>query len=192
MRQLNREALGAALRRGITEGWAAFRREHPDERVYGLGLYTSGLATYVALTIFSEEGLDEVAAEYAERSGRDADEERLDLRWSPCDSPHHLWREDLFEEADGVLDAAPDPYASGTGDDRVSGALQVFVETLRTLDAEGCFGADREGMILSVWMGDQSDEDRLAFARRLNSAEHVDRFEAEMEAALEAFEARRS
>ena len=171
MRKLDRGTLKTALCDAVREGWAAFRREYPDDPVYGLGLYTSDEAGYIGMTVFSEGGLTEVATEYAEEAGVEIEDKKPCLRWSPCDSPHHLWRPDLFETAQKLLDAGADPVA----------AFEVFVDALRTLDAEGTFGADRASMVISIWIGDQSDEDRVDYARRLNPEPIAERFEEELE-----------
>lgn len=186
MSRLDHAALKTALSEAAREGWAAFEREHPDDEVYGVGLYTSSLATYIAMTVFSEAGLEEVAQEYADRAGKDLEAEKVSLRWSPCDSPHHLWREDLFADSQRILDAAPDPYEADHAD-RVDGAFEVFVGVLRALDAEGLFGPDRDRIVSCIWLGDQSNEDRVDYARRLNPREVAERFEDELEEGVEAF-----
>lgn len=175
MGKLDAEALGRALRDAFSEAWAAFRRAYPEDRVYGLGAYTSDEAAYVGMTVFSEAGLEEVATEYADESGTEVEEEAAQLRWSPCDSPHHLFRADLFEDAQKILDGARGNRS------KVTGAFRVFVDVLRSLDSEGVFGESRSEMVLSIWIGDQSDSERIEYARRLNPREVADRFEAELE-----------
>src|SRR5690606_30123807 len=99
-----------------------------------------------------------------------------------ADSPHHMWREDLFAAAQSILDAAPDPYSRRTDQAlRVDGALATFVDVLRSLDAEGTFGPKRSGLVLCVWMGDQSNEDRIDYAARLNPKAIARRFEEDLE-----------
>ena len=182
---LDRKTLKSTLCEAVYEAWNAFKQEYPRDKVYGLGLYSSEVAGYIGMTVFSEEGLDAVASEYAVRSGRELESEKPALKWSPCDSPHHMWCEELFDKAQEVLDAAPDPYDDDTNnEERVVGAFEVFVDVLRTLDTEGTFGSGRSTMVLSVWVGDQSDEERIDYVQRLNPLELVERFEAELELAI--------
>ena len=93
--------------------------------------------------------------------------------------------------------AGPDPYDET---DEAEGAIVLVMNTameaLRELDRQKMFGSDleRAQLVLGIWKGDQSDEERVDFARGLNPANVVDRFTGELRAGNEAsFElARRS
>ncbi len=180
MASLDSVALCRSLADSLRQGWQSFRSEHPDETVYGVGVYSCPMATYVGMTLFSEEGLTEAAASYAGPDG-ELDEQRKQLRWSPCDSPHHMWAEACFDGAQAVLDAAPNPYGPGADSaSHVQSAFAAFVQALRELDREGLFGDGLGRPLLSIWCGDQSDADRIDFARQLNDATLVSRFEDEI------------
>ena len=56
--------------------------------LYSLGLYYHGWG-YILPTFSSEEGLQQVAKNYAEGVKENIELEKKSLRWSPCDSPHH-------------------------------------------------------------------------------------------------------
>ena len=62
--------------------------------------------------------------------------------------------------------------------------IDVCIRVLKRLDAEGVFGAGerREGIVLNVLMGDQSDEERLKYAKLLNPASVYARFQEEYHA----------
>ena len=78
------------------------------ERVYSFALYTSGEYNYVTVTFSTETGLRKTAERYLAtepyrsewRSVKDASKQ---LRWSPCDSPHHEEYGEEFEEAGALL-----------------------------------------------------------------------------------------
>jgi Domain of unknown function (DUF4303) len=63
------------------------------EGIYGFWLYHH-VFQYACATAFTETGLDAVARRY--REGGSPDDGRGHLRWSPCDSPHHLFGEAQF------------------------------------------------------------------------------------------------
>ena len=69
--------------------------------------------------------------------------------------------------------------------------FDVAVEKLQALDESGIFGsgADRDRLVLGIWMGDQSDEDRIEYVRLLNSGPVHERFERELQAGNDAFTA---
>jgi hypothetical protein len=83
-------------------GLAGFRRirdAHPKEKFYCFAFYTSGEFSYVALTASTFEGLDKVAQDYKKKPPYKAlsiEDLRLDLKWSPCDSPLHGAAEDVL------------------------------------------------------------------------------------------------
>ena len=122
---------------------------------------------------------------------------RRALRWSPCDSPLHDVGSRLLPESDKVLqeldlegrwadDAEMDDdefeEACEAPDPALDEVFRVIVQELQGLDREGLFGtgAEREGFVLSVWQGDQSDQSRYDFAKALNPPEVTQRFGREM------------
>jgi hypothetical protein len=70
-----------------------------DEKVYGFWLYHH-VFEYCCCTVFTEAGLDAVTRKYAELRDRPEPPTRDDLRWSPCDSPHHLYLPHTFAHVD--------------------------------------------------------------------------------------------
>jgi hypothetical protein len=174
------EALTADLR----DAWAATTRLVGEQQVYGFGPYTHLDASYFVGTCSSEQGLLASARACVAGDERELAATVARLRWSPCDSPLHCTIGD-FVRSCAVLDVLEDV------DEQV--AEQVFeaaLIALETLDGAGVFGsgAQREALTLGLWMGDQSDEQRLAYVRRLNPPEVARRFEFEQEAARAAWQ----
>jgi hypothetical protein len=90
-----------------------------------------------------------------------------------------------------LREAGPDPYDdSPEADAWIALVYDAAVEGLAGLDREGVFGSDleRSRLVLSIW-GDQSDEERVAFARSLNPPAVAARFARELEEGNLAFEA---
>lgn len=169
-----------------------------EEEIYGVALYTSDEHLYVCPTCFTEKGLDEVAQRYYKKEGYSAllsfEEMREKLRWSPCDSPRHLAFQDCLKEADQIVDSAgyiiygPDTMGEfASKEDEMEGDAmyyaipEVFVKVLQRLDNEGVFGVGeaREKILVNIFKGEQSTEENLNFARRLNPASVYARYAAE-------------
>jgi len=61
-----------------------------DEEIYTLSFYyNAGSWSYILPTFATERGLEEIAQEYLEHSGGSLEGQKINLRWSPCDSAHH-------------------------------------------------------------------------------------------------------
>jgi len=178
--------------------WESLRAARPDEHFYSFGLYTTELAEYLMVTASTEEGLSLATERYVARSGGDPNLTRASLRWSPCDSPVHEEGSDLLSKSGAVRAAGPDPYdETHESDIAVSLVLDTAVDVLRQLDREHAFGSDlaRARLVLGIWQGDQSDEDRVGFVQQLNPQSVVRRFAKELEegnnASVELARARR-
>lgn len=64
--------------------------EFGEEEIYTLSFYyNAGDWGYIFPTFSTEKGLEEVAEEYMENGGGSLEDNKSQLRWSPCDSPHH-------------------------------------------------------------------------------------------------------
>lgn len=183
---LFRQTLLAELR----SAWQRLRQAHPNEHFYSFGLYTTELAEYLMVTASTEEELSVVTERYLASKGGDPTLTRASLRWSPCDSPLHEEGASLLAQSGLLRAAGPDPYdETQEADDAVALVFGTAVDALEQLDQEGIFGADleRARLIVGVWKGDQSDEERIAFARQLNAASAVQRFAKELEEGNAAF-----
>lgn len=182
----------ATLTDELRAAWRALRAAHAGERFYSFGLYTAPCAEYLTVTASTEEGLARATAAYVGKRGGVPALRQASLRWSPADSPLHVEGDGLLPKSGALRDAGPDPY-----DDSPAGAAAVklvfesAVASLRDLDREGLFGAgvEREALVLGVWYGDQSDEERVEYARALNPGPVADRLARELAQADEAFNA---
>lgn len=187
--------LHAAAKSDLAAAWQDLRAQAGDERIYGFGFYTTYYASYLAYTAFTEEGLDKVADEYVARSENKTDQpatsfeaERTALRWSPADSPRHG---DMLSHASPIAQGL-----SGAFDelddlaDWMESYYDTLAEVLNELADEGLFGVPRS-VVLNIWEGDQSAQDRKRFARRCNPPELAERFCTEEDASYAAFLRRR-
>ena len=164
-----------------------------DEGIYSFALYTSGEYSYVFASLSTRTGLARVAERYLAderfaRAWRDLPTAMEQLKWSPCDSPHHLALEDGFAAAGELLDALweeiPDDDEDFDDEDmdddynRLCNFIHgAFAEALSEVRNAGIFG---EEVTLNILMGDQSDEMRLENAASLNDAATMERLRADL------------
>ena len=190
MRAIDREALETTMLAELRAAWATLRGRHPDERFYSFGLYTTDLADYLMVTASTEEGLSEVTQRYVTQTGSEPAAQRAALRWSPADSPLHAEGEGLLVDSDRLRRAGPDPYDdTPEADEAISLLFDVAIQCLQQLDREGTFGEGRERaqLVLGIWKGDQSDDERVEYASLLNPRPVAERFAREIAAQSRAF-----
>jgi hypothetical protein len=190
MPTIDREALETTMRAELRAAWTTLRGRHPGERFYSFGLYTTDLAEYLSVTASTEEGLSEVTQRYVTQTGRDPDAQRMALRWSPSDSPLHSEGESLLGETVHIRGAGPDPCDDTPETDDANALIfDVAIQSLRQLDADGVFGhgLERAQLVLGIWKGDQSDEERIEFASLLNPRAVAERFAREIADSSRAF-----
>lgn len=198
-------ALKTEARSGLRAAWQALQTAYPDEHCYGFGFYSHD-AGEVEPIAFTEEGLTIVADRYQQmaasgdkpylRQLSDADRS-ASLRWSPADSPRHGVGAAELEAASEItlasqaaFDRLCDEFDPDEDDaeierqyyDRISTVYDTLVEVLNEARSEGLFGKLTDTLVLNVWEGDQSFEDRSAFARRCNPRDVAERFMREEEA----------
>jgi hypothetical protein len=190
MRVIDREALETTMLAELRAAWATLRGRHPGERFYSFGLYTTDLADYLMVTASTEEGLTEVTQRYVTQTGSDATAQRAALRWSPADSPLHAEGEGLLVESDRLRREGPDPYDdTPEADEAISLLFDVAIQALQQLDREGTFGEglERAQLVLGIWKGDQSDDERVQFASVLNPRPVAERCAREIAEQSRAF-----
>ena len=144
------------------------------------------------VTASTEEGLAVVTEKYLADEGGDPMVTRAYLRWSPCDSPLHQEGVSLLPKSELLRTSGPDPYDDSLeGQETIALVFDVSVDVLKQLDREKLFGGDgeRAELLLGIWMGDQSDEERIQFAQLLNPIPIVQRFVKELKEGNDAFEA---
>lgn len=170
-------------------GFLRIRRKHPTESFYSFAFYTNGERNYVILTASTYEGLEQVARKYQQRDGyreRTLEGLKTDLKWSPCDSPLHEEAADELDDLQPLMDrvSAELDRRGDLNDDLKSYETLVeeidncLLNALQRIDADGVFGGtnERRNVLVNLLLGDQSDEERIRFARRLNSPAAVEAF----------------
>jgi hypothetical protein len=173
----------------VAAAWQTLKRAHPQEHFYSFGFYTAELAEYLMVTASTDEGLTQVTDRYILSNGGDPQLTRTSLRWSPCDSPLHAEGQVLLPESERLRTAGPDPYDdTDEADEAIALVFDTAVQALRQLN-NGMLGSDfeRARLVLGVWKGDQSNEERVEFVRRLNPPHVAERFARELEQGTEAF-----
>lgn len=165
------------------------RALRPNDTFYSFAFYTSEEFAYAFMTAASHEGLDEVVTAYLQKpqyANQSLVKLRQSLKWSPCDSPLHGLYELISEELDHIMSEVSEAYLA-IDDDRKSGRFAdeieaSFLNALQQLDSEGLMGTSeqRNGLVLNMLMGDQSDEDRLRLASFVNPPAVVVAFAADL------------
>jgi len=182
-------------RHGVS-GFRRIREAHPHDSFYCFAFYTNGEYSYVALTASTFEGLDAVAKKYKSMpryAAMSLEDLRLDLKWSPDDSPLHGAAEDvltvidpLMQEVGAELDRRfdlEDDWKSFREFD--AEVRRCFANALKRIEEDGIFGRgeERKQLVVNLLMGDQSDEDRIGFAERVNPSESIKLLKEDLEAA---------
>jgi hypothetical protein len=187
---MSTEKLHESLRAELAVAWRKLRGNHPSDDFYAFGIRTHDIGSPVSVIACTEQGLNRVAGEYAARHGTDKRLHLASLRWRLADSPLLEEGFELAPETQALRDADPDPYGgSPEAEVAIEGFFSAAFAALQDLDRAGTFGEGcaREKLVLSVWLYDQSDEEILDAARRLNSAAIVRRYSEELELGHEAF-----
>jgi hypothetical protein len=192
MKVLDLKKLEDELHRHGLAGFRRLRDAHPKDDFYCFAFYTNGEMNYVGVTASTYQGLDKVAQEYKKKPRYMAmtmEDLRLDLKWSPCDSPLHGNAENDLTALDSSMQAvAADLYRRFDLKSFKEFETQVrdcFANALKKIDGEGIFGRgeERKKVVANLLMGDQSDEDRIGFAARVNPSESVKMLKQDLEAA---------
>lgn len=173
-------ALFASTRRAFEH----LRTITQHEQLYTFGLYTNGESSYILPTANTEEALTRVAETYQQRHNYPEPIEHLraQLRWSPADNAYHLTGEVYFAPVEALLRTCwSDDFQNFSIDSR---RTELFcLNVIAELDRQTVFGqgAERDALLLNLFKGDQSIEERLAYAAKLNSAAACARYQQEMD-----------
>jgi Domain of unknown function (DUF4303) len=182
-----RTALSAGTRKTLDE----FRRTHPQEKVYGLKFIISTDDASLIPTIATEEGLTRVAEKYARlgysaREGDTLTTLRTFLRWA---NPDDGW---YFLRGDSKIDEAEELLHEAERNKIIRNAKQAMenlaLEVLRALSEAGAFDTGEPGkeIVANLTYQDESDKQKLAWARVANTPVVFARFEQELQAARHA------
>lgn len=140
-----------------------------SEQIYGFALF-HGQFLYAGATVFTEAGLDTKLREYEARGYTTT---REGLRWSPCDSPHHMYCEDSFSEIEAIFTEL-DRHTDSDFSDEIE---RIFLRCLEGVRDAGVFS---HATVITLMEGDQSNESRFAYAERFNPSPVLERFRAEL------------
>jgi hypothetical protein len=167
-----------AITADLRDAWSKFQEKHPDETIYGFGLYTTDGGDYFIPFVLGEKGYEEIA--------EDGDEDGF-LRWNVADSPYHEDEDCIcYTRTDEAIAELPSPF-SFEDDDESDAALQVFFdsafEALQSLDKEKLFGTGkaRDSITLLLTAGDIDEDFVLNYAKKLNPAKVFETFKAQYE-----------
>lgn len=151
--------------------FAAMIAEYKSEKIYMLGFYHSGCYSYLFPIALTEADLVDCP----------------DLRWSEGDASHHCEYEEAINQTDALLHGFSETIIYGDNvneyiDERSDEenkkkvtAYYHFIEqsvanVFAQLEKEGVFDEmdDRDSYILNLVCGDQSWDDKLSYAKRIN------------------------
>lgn len=153
------------------------------EGIYSLCLYNSGDSwSYLFPSFSTKVGLSKVASDYkGDEYYREKSLDYLenDLRWSPCDSPNHELYVSAFPESETHLEKIVkemDQHWDNGREDKYSDIneklVSVCISCLQQLEKDNVFSKlERGTFVLNVLNGDQSDEERLERAEKLNPSD---------------------
>jgi hypothetical protein len=185
----DRARLTALVRAAAEEAFRDLQQEIGNEQLYTFGLYTNGEGTYILPTANTEEALARKAAVEATADGQPAALHQQSLRWSPCDWEYHeIGGDTAFAAVHEYLDTGwTDDYSTFRYD--VGTIYACCLDALTQLRHERVFPSEQgeTPMLLNLFMGDQSDEERLEWATLLNSPEHCAHFQHELAQGYIAF-----
>lgn len=177
-----------ALASGVHEFLAEFRAAWPGETMYSLLFELPCEGTHAHAAVATEEGLARIAEKYASKGYRISDGEtltalRIWLRWA---GPEDGWFQGnethCFDRVSNLLDEAFAAKYMEMFDGQLN---DLALATLRDLDVRGVFGstAERERIVLGMCYigGDNSDEEFLEWAERVNPPAVIERLRREMD-----------
>jgi len=153
---------------------------YAHEGIYAFNFYTHPLLSYLGDNFATEVGLKRVAEEY-QRKGSFQDNWGLaELRWSPPDSPYHCLFVDRFARVDEILTGIWKDYNSLSEEalgSRLKDVRNTCIDVLVGIRDARIFAPD---VVLNIVCGDQSFEERVVTAERINHASVAARYQADL------------
>ncbi|WP_166838886.1 hypothetical protein [Rheinheimera pleomorphica] len=198
------DQLNNALAQEVPEALGTLLKDNAHCRIYNIGLYyCAGSWSYCLPTLASEAGLEKVARAYAVHSMLAVDDIKQQLRWSPCDSPHHsdTSLESMMPMTQQVLESLSmycdelDDYSNDYFDETDTETEQihnriharVINELKKAVTQPAMRDYIQQGGLITLQAGDQSHECFLAdVAAIMGEAAHK-RVEHEISIASELF-----
>lgn len=199
------EKLTDAVAREVPEALSALLKENHKHQIYNIGLYyAAGSWGYCLPTLASEAGLEKVAHAYAVHSMLAVDDIKQQLRWSPCDSPHHsdealeYMMPDTQEALEALSIYCDDLYDFENDDFDETDAETADIHdnihacVINELKKAVCHPAMRhyiaQGGLITLQAGDRSQEDFLADVAAIMGDDAQKRVKHELSMASELFE----
>ena len=148
-----------------------------QEDIYVFGLYTSGEASYLIPTANTNQALSRTIASSPPDHHRH-------LRWSPCDWEYHNFRGEHFGAVEALLDVGWERDFSAFHVDcaRVAAIALATPQELARDDTFQELHATHP-IVLNLFMGDQSTEERLFYASMVNDGATMALYRAQAGAA---------
>jgi hypothetical protein len=177
-----------ALAAGVHEFLAEFRAAWPREAMYSFLFELPCEGTHAHAAVATEEGLTRVAEKYASKGYGISDAETLTalrtwLRWAgPEDGWFQGSETHCFDRVSSLLDEAFAAKYMEMFDGQLN---DLALATLGDLDVRWVFGsaAERERIVLGMCYigGDNSDEEFLEWAERVNPPAVIERLRHEID-----------
>jgi hypothetical protein len=177
------QRLESALAEHGERAFRKLRKSHPKERFYAFAFVTDGMFRYLYPTAATYERLRQMAKNRqasAKNSNRSLEAWMLVLKWSD-QSPLYLIRTQLDFPGSNLLAPFSEMLRGLAGrnwpdfDGVVRETEGAIANALTRIDQTGVFGTglDRDDGVVNLLMEDQSDQERIEFARRVNRPESV-------------------
>lgn len=168
------EAFQTALDTATLRAAVKAAAQYSGEGIYSFALYTSNEYSYVIATVSTTVGLRTVAKRYMAQYNFEAPWDTFEgaekeLKWSPCDSPHHDVFSEEFHEAQALLEELWNATDMDSYEEFEKTTEAVHAAFIRSLGKVREAGVLDRSVVLNLLMGDQSDEERLENATALNS-----------------------
>lgn len=193
-------SLYSTVREESAKAFESIAANFSNYDIYHLGLYyPEGSWTYLIPTFSTEEGLSQVASQYAKHSVIDIDENKISLRWSFCDSPHHGEHDTedmlkatqlLLDELDEILDSYQSLNNPGVDEiwlqtlDEIHEMLRfAVIKALSEIYTSPPFCNMTPGLVMSLCAGDMDNERLLENIRLIGGNSAYLKVSAELSAA---------
>ena len=180
-----------AILKGLETALKELKQTVRTGHIYSFGLYTSGEYSYLCITANTSEGLQEAALNYHKLDGysnRSLDDLETVLKWSPPDWKYHATLqvevfehvddklEELLKVTDEIMDLNIDiDERLDTIEDIVWKNLEdVLVDSLLKLNRDNPDLSEQ--LVYGLWKGDQSEEERQGFIKRINSQDQYEKY----------------
>lgn len=199
------ERLSSTLAQEVPAALSTLLKENHQHRIYNIGLYyAAGSWSYCLPTLASEAGLTQAAEVYAVHSMLAVADIKQQLRWSPCDSPHHSddALEYMMPETQEALDALAeycddlydfdndnfDQSDAETEDIQHKIHACVINELKKAVSHPAMHDYIAQGGLITLQAGDSSHEDFLADVSAIMGEAAQKRVEHELSLANELYD----